>query len=543
LSSLEILISILGLSKGKAMKKTISLALLIVLLEVMNPGLTSSLRSAEPVVTVKSNLVLAIIVDQFRYDYLLRFKSDYKAGIQQLLTRGAVFTNARYEHFPTYTSVGHSTFLSGAYPSVSGIIGNQWYDRDLGRLVRSTSDDSVQIVGGASGPGTSPRSLLVSTIGDEMKIAAQSQCKVLGISLKDYSIILATGHMADGVYWFDERTGSFVTSTYYIRDLPQWTKAFNAKHAAERYKSTEWLGTKLPAEAGPKLYGMIENTPFGNELVEEMAEEAIKGEKLGRSPRTELLVLGFSSNDFVGHQFGPDSPNVRDMSIATDRILGKLFNFVDSQVGMNNVTVIFASDHGVAPLPEINAEHKMPGGRVSFSEVRDAIQKALTQKFGEGKWIASTPEESVYLNWDLIAEKNLTRQEVSRTAAQAASAVPHVFRVYNREQILNGYATEDPVSRRIARSYSARRGADLYVLLDPYYIFGKLSTTHGTPFGYDTHVPVIFMGPGIKAGNFNGSIAVNDIAPTLATILGIEIPSGSEGRILAEIFQDPSRGF
>jgi predicted AlkP superfamily pyrophosphatase or phosphodiesterase len=521
------------------MKRLVSLVSLIVILEGFDPTPNGWLPAADRVDAMKPKLVLAIIVDQFRYDYLLRFNNDYKSGVRQLLVNGAVFSNANLEHFPTFTSVGHAAFLTGAYPALSGIVGNSWYDRDSGKTVASASDDSVTLVGGTDRAGSSPHNLLVSTIGDEMKMANQGNCKVVGISLKDYSSILATGHMADGVYWFDSGSGSFVSSTYYVSELPEWVRAFNAKRPADRYRGAEWLDTKLPGEANSRLYGMLQYTPYGNDLIEEMAEEVIKAEKLGHHSQPDLLMISFSSNDYVGHQHGPDSPQVRGIATATDEMLGKLFKFVDSHVGMKNVTVVFSADHGVAPLPEVNLERKMPGGRLSFAPIRDAIEKSLEQEFGAGKWIAGTPEESIYLNWDLIKEKKLAREEVARVAAQAALAAPHVFRVYTRDQLLNGYAMEDPIGQCLMRSYSARRSADLYILMEPYYIFGKLSTTHGSAFGYDTHVPVIFMGPGIKAGKYHSSIAINDIAPTLATILEVEIPSGSEGRILSEMFSVP----
>ena len=518
------------------MKKLVWLIFVIAVLDV---SAQSSQNPVEPPPGArKPKLVLAIVADQFRYDYLLRFGDGYKEGLHQLLTRGAVFTNARYEHFPTFTSVGHAAFLSGAYPSVNGIIGNQWYDRGTGRTIESTYDDSVQQVGGAGGRGSSPRNLMVSTVGDEMKMAGKGGNRVIGISLKDYSGILASGRMANGVYWFDGGSGNFVSSTYYLPDLPQWVKEFNGKRPAEQYKGMEWQGIKLPEEPGPRLYATLAGTAFGNELLEQMAEAAIQAEELGKDADTDLLVLSFSSNDYVGHNFGPDSEQARNVSIVTDQVLGKLFRFIDAQVGMANVTVVFSADHGVAPMPEVNAGRKMPGGRVPFAQVRDAVQKALREKFGEGNWILSTPEEAIYLNWDLIGTKKLTEEEVAAEAARAARSLPHVFRVYTREQLINGFAAEDQVARRVIHGFSESRGADLYILLDPYFFFGAgRTTTHGSPFGYDTHVPVIFMGPGIKAGWYNESIAVNDIAPTLATMLGIEIPSGSEGRILSEIFE------
>jgi arylsulfatase A-like enzyme len=271
-------------------------------------------------------------------------------------------------------------------------------------------------------------------------------------------------------------------------------------------------------------------------LIESFAERAIQAGQLGRRNVCDLLAVSFSSNDYVGHELGPDAPEVRDISIRTDRVLGKLFQFVDAQIGMQNVLVVFTADHGVAPLPEVNAQRKMPGGRMPAGIVRETVQKALTQKYGEGKWITSPSEHSLYLNRDLIREKKLDEAEVNRTAAQAALGIPHVFRVYTREQLMNGSALEDQVGRRVMNGFYVRRGADVYIMLEPYWMFAPHGTTHGTTFSYDAHVPVTFMGPGIKAGNFYEAIAVNDIAPTLATILSIEFPSGSVGRVLSEIF-------
>jgi hypothetical protein len=520
------------------MKKLVLLIYALVSLEVFAQAPGKAVKPAVPVAT-KPKLVVAIVADQFRYDYLLRFANEYKEGLKRLMTQGAVFTNAQYEHFPTFTSVGHAAFLSGALPSVSGIIGNQWYDRYSRKPVPSAADSTVQQVGGAAKSGSSPRNLLVSTVGDELKIAGQGRNRVIGISLKDYSGILASGHMANAVYWFDGMAGDFVTSTYYVQELPTWVKEFNAARPADRFKGLEWQGTKLAPEAGPGLYGKLASTAFGNELIEQLAEAAIKGEQLGRDADTDLLVLSFSANDYVGHYNGPDSAQVREVSIATDRQLGKLFQFMDSQIGMANVTVVFAADHGVAPMPEANAARKQPGGRIAFATVRNAVQKGLQELYGEGNWIVGAPEESIYLDWDLIKSKKLRSEEVTAEAAKIIQAMPHVMRVFTREQLLNGGGPDDIVGRRVRNSYSAARGADLYVVLEPYFIFsGPGMTTHGTPFVYDTHVPVIFMGAGIKAGRFNGKIAVNDIAPTLATILGIEIPSGSEGRILSEILDE-----
>ena len=491
----------------------------------------------------KPKLVLALAVDQFRYDYLLRFRPEYKQGLDRLLTHGAVFTNAFYEHFPTVTAIGHSTFLTGATPAISGILANDWFDRDDGKTVTSVSDDSVKMLGGAGDGGASPHRLLVSAIGDELKMSNQARSRVIGISLKDRSAILPVGHMADGAFWFDQKTGNFVSSTYYFAALPAWASAFNKEHAIDHYKGSVWLAHHFPAEPGEKLYRAVYESPFGNELIVALAERAIEAEKLGQHGVTDLLTLSFSSNDAVGHALGPDSPEVHDISVRTDQVLGKLFQFLDSKVGMQHVLVVMTADHGVAPVAEVNQARKMPGGRMPPRIVRDTVQAALTKKYGAGEWISSPSEHSLYLNLDLIREKKLDRAEVNETAAAAALGIPHVLRVYTREQLMKGWAMQDQIGRRVANGFHMRRGADVYILLDSYWMFGAQGTTHGTAFSYDAHVPVIFMGPGIKTGRFDQTIAVNDIAPTLATLLGIETPSGSVGRALAEIFDqgEPER--
>lgn len=485
--------------------------------------------AAHTLAAAPPKLVVAIVVDQFRYDYLTRFRGDYHAGLKRLLTEGAVFTNARYEHYPTVTAVGHSIFLSGATPSMSGIVGNEWYDRQAGKVVASVSDDAVKLLG-ASGEGASPRRLLVSTVGDELKMARGG--KVIGISLKDRSAILPAGHMADGAYWFDPRGGNFVSSTFYFPELPEWVAAYNAARPADQYHGARWLGHTLPADAS--VYAALEGSPFGNELVERFAERAIQAEKLGQGNATDLLTVSFSANDFVGHAAGPDSPEVKEMSIQTDRVFGKLFSFLDTTVGMGNVLVAMTADHGVAPVPEVNAARRMPGGRMPQGAVRQAVEAALAGKYGAGQWILSPSDTALYFNQDLIRQSKLDAVEVERTAADAARRVAHVFRVYTRDMLLNG-AVDSEVGRLVMHGFYAPRSPDLYVLLEPYWLYGNRGTTHGTTFSYDAHVPVIFMGPGIKAGHFDMPISVNDVAPTLATYLGIETPSGSVGRCLAEI--------
>jgi hypothetical protein len=492
--------------------------------------MAGSLLSAAP---KKPKLVVAIVIDQFRYDYLTRYRADYHGGFDLLLTKGAVFTNARYQHFPTVTAVGHSILTSGAMPSVSGIVGNTWYDRDEGKVVTSVSDAATTLVG-APGEGASPRRLLVDTVGDELKISDDGQSRVIGISLKDRAAILPAGHMANAAYWFDSGSGNFVTSTYYVAEAPGWVKESNAAHAADHYAGVTWLGHTMPQPG--RLYRDLAATPFGNELVEAFAERALAGEQLGQRGATDLLAVSFSSNDYVGHAYGPDSPEARAISVATDKLLGKLFAALDHAVGLGNVLVVLTADHGVAPVPEVNTARHMPGGRMPDNIVSKTVQEALTARYGKFDWITSVQESAVYLNRELVAARKLDLAEVERTAAEALRGAPHIFRVYTGLQLTAGQVADDAVGRAAMNGYNQRRGADLECVTDPYWMFDSGGTTHGLPFGYDTHVPVIFMGTGIRAGEYDGNIAPNDIAPTLATILRVETPSGAFGRVLTEMF-------
>ena len=485
----------------------------------------------------KPKLVVAIAIDQFRYDYLTRFAGEYTGGFKRLLSQGAVFTNARYVHFPTVTAIGHSTFLTGATPSLSGIIGNDWWDRASGKTVTSVSDEAVTLLG-ATGKGSSPRRLLVSTVGDELKIADDGKSRVIGISLKDRSAILPAGHMANGAFWLDSKTGHFVSSTYYFPDLPTWVKDFNAGKLTDKYRGVKWLTHTMPDDASEKLYDKLPASPFGNELIEALAERAVTAEQLGHHEATDVLAVSFSSNDYVGHAYGPDSPEVHDISVRTDRLFDKFFRFLDTQIGAQNILFVLTADHGVAPVPEVNVARKMPGGRMPGHSITQAVQAALSAKYGEGHWIQGPSEHSLYLNLDLIHEKHLDRAEVNRAAAQAALSVPHVFRVYTREELMSGVAMEEQVARRVLNGFYVQRSADVYVLLEPYWLFGNSGTTHGSTFSYDAHVPVIFMGPGIRPGRYYTTIAPNDIAPTLAAILNVETPSGSIGRVLSEMFAE-----
>jgi hypothetical protein len=498
----------------------------------------SALNAQAPAAPARPKLLLMIAVDQFRYDYLTRFRAEYNAGLAQLLTQGAVFTNGNYEHAPTVTAVGHATMLTGASPVLSGIAANDWYERENGQITSSVNDDKTELVGG-DGVGSSPKRLLVSTVADEIKMAHRGESKTIGLSLKDRSAILLPGRMSDGSYWFTEENGSWVTSTWYMKELPKWVADHNARRPADKYLSKPWIPIwggaplhNMTSKPDTMFYSNVEKSPFGNEILEEMAELAVENEKLGQHAATDVLTVSFSSNDKVGHVYGPDSPEARDLSVRTDRMIGKLFAFLDKKVGMKNVLVALTADHGIPPVPEVNTARKMPGGRMKDADVAGAVEKALIAKFGPGKWSVGKMGEQIYLEPTLLNQYGPAT--VRAYAADFLRNIPHVYRVYTRDQLLNGNVGQDKVGRRVANGYNTARSADLVVILEPYYQFSTTGTNHSSPFNYDTHVPIILMGAGVKPGRYHQAAAVNDIAPTLATILEVEVPAGSTGRVLSE---------
>jgi hypothetical protein len=336
-----------------------------------------------------------------------------------------------------------------------------------------------------------------------------------------------------------------VTSSFYESDLPSWVQAVNAKHWSQRILGATWLPVDAKAGAEPfctmvagqaiRYCGGIEATPWGNEIIEEFAESALDGEKLGRHSGVDVLTVSFSSNDYVGHAVGPDDPAVRDMAIRTDRLLGKLLDYIDQRVGAGNTLVVLTADHGVAPVPEVNMKRKMPGGRLSDAILMKSMTDALVKRYGPGNWFIGGTVTMPYLNWELIRTKKLNLAEVEGVAAEAARQGAHIGRVYTREQLLNGNVQRDPFGDSVSLSFYAPRFGDLMILPEPYYLFESTGTSHGTPYDYDSHVPLIFYGPGIKQGTYATRVAVNDVAPTLSEILHVERPSGSIGRVLSEI--------
>ncbi len=494
----------------------------------------------------KPKLILAIVVDQFRYDYTTRFRLRYTGGLKRMMEEGAVFIDAHQDHFPTVTATGHATFLTGSVPATSGIIGNEWFDRTSGKSITSVEDSATKLVGvGGEASGSSPRNLVVSTLGDEIKIADRGTSKVIGLSMKDRAAILPAGRMADGAYWVDNATGNVVTSTWYRAELPQWVAQFNAEKPALAKLGAVWSSASgktlmtLGASADKSYFSQWEQTPFANEMLEEFAERTLRNEQMGNHDGTDVLTVSFSANDHLGHAVGPDAPEVEELSVRTDATLGKLIDAAARQAGgRENLLVVMTADHGVAPTAEMNRAHKMPGAeRQDKAEYLAKIQAALEAKFGEGKWLLAQWESGFYLNNDLIVKKKLKHSDVEDAAAAAAMEMPFVARTYTRTQLLRYGASASQIDEYVARSFYPSRGPDVVVIVKPYVLFGKSGTGHGSPYDYDTHVPLLFWGGAVRAGVYTQRVGISDVAPTLATVEGVETPSGNVGHILREVVE------
>jgi len=528
----------------------------------------------------RARLVLLVVVDQFRYDFLERFGDLFgPGGLRRLQREGASWTGAHYDHIPTETAPGHATLLTGAWPSETGIIANDWYDRARGRRVNNVEDETARLVGpgGAKERAASPRSLLASTLGDELKLATGGRSKVIGISVKDRGAVLPAGRAADGAFWYSAETGQFVSSNYYFNQLPAWVERYNEGRPADRYFGAKWERLLPPAEygrragaddpswekgdgktpyvfpyafgggesrPGPAFYNALLYSPYTNDMLVGLAERAIEAERLGADDETDVLSVSLSANDYVGHRYGPYSHEVMDMTLRTDRQVEQLLGIVDARVGLRNTLVVFTSDHGVAPMVDMAAGTRLPGGRVKISEMLNAIRSRLRARYGKGgdrdntaDYIHIYSNGQLYFNQSALERDGVRPEEAERVAGEAALTVPGVMRYFTRSQLQNGaISPADPVARRALHGYSPARSGDVIILQEPfkYITEAGVSATHGTPYSYDTHVPLIIMGGGLAPGRYAEPATPADIAPTLAHLLRVQPPSNVTGRVLTE---------
>jgi len=504
----------------------------------------------------RPKLVLMLVIDQFRYDYLVRFRQHFvEGGFNLLLTGGANFADCRYGYATTATGPGHATLLTGAYSNIHGIIGNEWYEPSLRRLVYCVEDPSTKLVSepgrAGSAPGFSPHYLIGSTLGDELRAATEFRSKVVTISLKDRSAVLMGGHSPSAAYWYDPGSGRFVTSTYYMPKLPSWVATFNNASLPKDYCGRSW--SALPETPGgngrtiselketpnepcpdPRFLAWLDRTPFMTEIELAFALSAINNERLGQGDDTDLLAVSLSVNDYIGHAFGPYSLQVADVTLRTDRFLSSFLAKLDKLVGLKNVWIALSADHGVAPNPAFIQTHHWGPGHTQPEMIRSTVEKEMSVAFGQERWVEGTDGFWLYLNQDAIKTHRIQIPQAQEVAARAAGSVPGVMAVYTRTQFLTGTLPSSPFAHAAANSFNPKRGGDVFLVLEPYALptAGNEETSHGTPWSYDAQVPLILWGSAFKPGVFFNQCQPIDLAATLAATLGLAQPSGSSGSLL-----------
>ena len=528
---------------------------------------TLNLFAQAPVKTVskaptKPKLVVGIVIDQMRYDYIYRYWDKFgNDGFKRLVNEGFFCRNTNFNFVPTYTGPGHASIYTGTTPAVHGIIANDWYDKVSEKNLYCAADKNSIGVGTTSNEGKrSPVNMLTTSITDELRISTNMKSKVIGIALKDRSAILPAGHTANAAYWFDGSNGSFISSTYYMKDLPVWVQDFNKKELAKKYLSQPW-NTLLPIEMYteslpddnnyefiakgetrpvfphnlPELmaanggFGLIRNTPFGNSITKDFAIECIKNENLGKSSATDFLALSFSSPDYIGHSYGPNSVEQQDDYLRLDKDLAEFLKFLDAQIGKNNVLVFLTADHAAPEVPSYLIDLKIPAGYVKEWKIVKELKDYLLMTYGD-TMVLSFTNQQVYLNHKVISDKKLQLSQVQENVAAFIQNLEGVSEVITATTLNNTSFTEG--SRYLMqKGFNARRSGDVLINYLPAWVeFSKTGTTHGSPYSYDTHVPLIFYGWNIKQGSTSEQIYSTDIAATLAMMLNIQFPNGSTGK-------------
>jgi len=528
--------------------------------------LTSFSATAQQTVQ-RPKLVVGIVIDQMRWDYLYRYYDRYEnnGGFKRMLNQGFTCENTLIPYAPTITACGHSSIYSGSVPAISGITGNFWWDREQMRSVYCTEDKTVNTVGSNSALGKmSPRNMLVTTICDELRLATNFKSKVVGISIKDRGGILPAGHSANAAYWYDNTVGSWITSTYYMNELPNWVADFNAQKSVDKYYQQGWdllypvntytqstadeksyeakpFGAKFPYDMKNfvgKDYGKIASTPMGNTLTAEFAKAAVINEQLGADNITDFLAVSFSSPDYIGHTFGPNSIEAEDGFLRLDKELGNLLDFLDKKVGKDQYTVFLSADHGVAHVPEFMKENKLPAGRVYMAVLMTQLNKTLNEKFKVSNIVVSDDNYQLHLNHPALDSAKLNEKEVIDWTVGYLSSEPGIARVFALDD-LNTVPLPSVIRKMLNNGYYPRRNGEIQVILQAGYIdaFSATGTTHGLWNPYDAHIPLLWYGWGIKQGKTNRETYMTDIAPTIAALLHIQMPDGNTGQVITEVMK------
>lgn len=522
----------------------------------------------------KPKLMVGIMVDQMKYEFLHRYASNYgTGGFRRLMGEGFVLTNAHYNYAPTVTGPGHASVYTGTTPSVHGVIANDWYDKDLKREVNCVNDPNQKPVGSPGGKGTvSPWRMLSTTMTDELKLSTQKKAKVIGLSVKDRGAVLPAGHLPDGAYWFDSKTGGFITSTYYREALPSWMEKFNSQRLADQYLSKVW-NPLLPRDrythSGPDEnpyegkfngketssfpydlkelraknsdYELLVYTPFCNDYLTELAKASLDGEKLGQGTETDFLAISYSSTDILGHQVGPNAMEIEDMYVRLDRNIEDLLTTLDKKLGNGAYTVFLTADHGVADIAQYLRDNKIPAGYFSAANTKANLNEYLKKYFPGKELIEAVDGEQIFFNQSAFQNdpqsSGIELMIATELTVNYLLSQEGIAQAYPKSVLRQSAFNEEGVKGMSVRGYHSKRSGDVIMVLEPgwYGAWRVQGTTHGSPYSYDTHVPVIFFGNGVKKGSSSRYHRITDIAPTISSLLNIRFPNGCTGQPVEEL--------
>jgi predicted AlkP superfamily pyrophosphatase or phosphodiesterase len=514
----------------------------------------------------RPKLVVGIVVDQMRYDYLTRFYPKYgEGGFKRLLNEGFSCENSHYNYIPTYTAVGHASIYTGTTGSTHGIISNYWYDKFERKSIYCVDDFNYPAVGTTSAAEQkSPYRMLTTTVTDELRLSQNMKGKTIAVGIKDRSAVLPGGHSSNGSYWFHGmEEGNFVTSAYYMEALPKWVSQFNESGLKERYMAMKWetlypieeysesieddniYENPFEGEVKPVFphdlhelkdlnggYDLIKTTPFGNSLVMEFAKAAVEGEELGKRGYTDFLAISFSSPDYIGHRFGVDSKEVQDTYLRLDRDLAELLSFLDQKVGKGEYTVFLTADHAAVQVPAYLKSKKIPAGYFDEAAFGNFIREHCTSKWGSSEIVEDISNFQIFLKPEKLNELKLSKEEVSKDLVDLIINYEGVNKALTAMTLQRTEFTYGILSR-LQKGYNQKLSGDVLWIPDPAVIsYSHHGSTHGSGYSYDTHVPVMFYGKGIKRGVTHEAVEIIDIAPTISSLLKISFPNGSSGRVI-----------
>lgn len=545
------------------MKNLITLLLLSSLLTAQTKPVSTNTNTIK-----QPKLVIGIVVDQMRQDYIYRYWSKFgNGGFKKIINEGYFFKNAHYNYVPTYTGPGHASIYTGTSPATHGIIANDWWIKDSSKMTYCTEDKTVKTIGSTSKAGMmSPKNLLTTTIGDELKLATSQRSKVFAVSLKDRSSILPAGHSANGAFWFDGSNGNFISSSHYMNQLPTWLNEFNALQLAKKYLSTGWnsllplnaytesIADKNNYEQAPNKkdtaifpyeykaqleknnFEIIRATPFGNTITKDLALACLKGEQLGKGTETDMLCVSFSSTDYVGHSYGPRSVEIEDVYLRLDKDLEELLNYLNTNIGKDNFVLFLTADHGACDVPAHLKDLKIPGGYINEEDLKKTVQTFCKNTYGDSL-IAAMENQQLFLNETKMTELKLNKFSVEHTLANFMLTIKGVAEAYPSEVLKYENFTDGTFKFLIQKGYNHMRSGNVAFSYNPAWMeYHNKGTTHGASYSYDTHVPLLFYGQSIPKGNTVKKVNIVDIAPTISMMLHMSFPNGTTGKPLEELF-------